>query len=382
VRRQLLVTLLWLASAAASAAPATLPDLLDLPALQDARTLNGLMLDIAAAGSRLVAVGEYGAILYSDDAGISWRQAEVPVQVTLTALDFPTPTMGWAVGHDAVILHTADAGETWQRQLDGRQTGDKLLAAAEIWVAEVEAQAATGNSVGDQLMVQQDAAMLALDEALREQEMGPNRPFLDVWFADDRNGFAIGAFNYFFVTKDGGMTWADGSARLPNPEFLHLYSMTPQADGSLVMVGEFGLVLRSADGGEVWETLSIGYQGTLFQAASAGGRTWVAGLRGNIFYSDDLGENWNHLETSVHSSWLGVRALPDRRALFAGLAGSLLRVDPAAPEPVSYTQVARGHLAAVYLTRDGGTLVAGEGGLRLLEQSGQVVELQYLAEVN
>ena len=121
MRRIALASLFCLLSVTAGAS-AQLPDLLELPAEPSASALKHLILDIASAGDRLVAVGEYGNILYSDDQGISWRQAQVPVQVTLTAVHFPTANKGWAVGHDAVILHSEDTGETWRKQLDGWQT--------------------------------------------------------------------------------------------------------------------------------------------------------------------------------------------------------------------------------------------------------------------
>ncbi|NIN72689.1 MAG: hypothetical protein GTO46_12365, partial [Gemmatimonadetes bacterium] len=35
------------------------------------------------------------------------------------------------------------------------------------------------------------------------------RPFLDVWFRDARNGFVIGAYGYFLVTGDGGDSWSE-----------------------------------------------------------------------------------------------------------------------------------------------------------------------------
>ena len=41
---------------------------------------------VALAGSRLVAVGEHGVIIYSDDEGASWRQASVPVNVLFLSL--------------------------------------------------------------------------------------------------------------------------------------------------------------------------------------------------------------------------------------------------------------------------------------------------------
>ena len=366
--RCLLFGFLWGVSVAASAT--SLTDLLDLPSQPGERALHGLMLDITEAGDRLVAVGEYGTVLYSDDQGKGWRQASVPVQVTLTSVHFPSPQKGWAVGHDAVILHSDDGGRSWRKQLDGRQTGNKLLSAAEAWNAELESKAGNDELDPDELMLQQDAAMMALDEAMREQEIGPNRPLLDVWFADERHGYAIGAFNYFFVTDDGGQTWYDGSARLPNPEFLHLYSISPVTDNVLLMVGEFGLVLRSMDAGTSWEQLDLGYEGSLFSVNGGQGSAWVAGLRGNVFYSADAGDSWQHLETQTEASLLGSHINDRQRASFVGQGGTLLQVDLSAEPAVQLSKVARGTLAALAGTTGNDMILVGEAGITRVDQEG------------
>jgi photosystem II stability/assembly factor-like uncharacterized protein len=66
--------------------------------------LPAYLTGIARAGKRLVAVGERGIVVLSDDDGATWRQASVPVSVTLAAVQFPTPTQGWVVGHYGVVL--------------------------------------------------------------------------------------------------------------------------------------------------------------------------------------------------------------------------------------------------------------------------------------
>lgn len=73
-------------------------DVLDLPAKASALAQRSPLLDLARAGSRLVAVGQRGHILYSDDEGGRWQQARVPVSSDLNAVTFPTPEQGWAVG--------------------------------------------------------------------------------------------------------------------------------------------------------------------------------------------------------------------------------------------------------------------------------------------
>ena len=65
-----------------------------------------LLIDVAQAADRIVAVGEFGHVIYSDDDGLNWQQADqVETQVTLTSVTFPTEKIGYAVGHDAVINH-------------------------------------------------------------------------------------------------------------------------------------------------------------------------------------------------------------------------------------------------------------------------------------
>ncbi|MBI3367277.1 MAG: glycosyl hydrolase, partial [Burkholderiales bacterium] len=94
------------------------PAVLDTPAVPSAKALMAATLAVARAGQRLVAVGERGTVLLSDDGGASWRQAPVPVQVTLTSVRFIDPRTGWAAGHGGVILRSDDGGQSWTKQLD------------------------------------------------------------------------------------------------------------------------------------------------------------------------------------------------------------------------------------------------------------------------
>ncbi|MBI5444053.1 MAG: glycosyl hydrolase, partial [Deltaproteobacteria bacterium] len=109
---------------------AEVSDLLDRPATVSGRALRSVQLAVARAGKRLVSVGERGTVLLSDDDGRTWRQAKVPVSLTLTCVCFASERSGWAAGHSGVVLRTSDGGETWVKQLDGRQAAQIELAAA------------------------------------------------------------------------------------------------------------------------------------------------------------------------------------------------------------------------------------------------------------
>ncbi|MBK5351447.1 glycosyl hydrolase, partial [Pseudomonas sp. TH41] len=136
-------------------------DPLSSPAIPSEKAINGMFTGLATAGKRLVAVGQRGHIFYSDDAGVRWHQAEVPVSSDLVAVQFPSPTQGWAVGHDGVVLHSDNNGETWKRQLDGRQVG-------QIMLDYYRQQAAPDDTL--------------LADAQRMIDEGADKPFLDVWF--------------------------------------------------------------------------------------------------------------------------------------------------------------------------------------------------------
>jgi photosystem II stability/assembly factor-like uncharacterized protein len=361
--RALLILVLLSPSMAATAARNSLPDLLDTAAERSARVLGGLITDITRAGNRLVAVGAYGAIIYSDDNGASWVQAQVPVQVTLTAVTFVDASLGWAVGHDGLILHTEDGGASWTRQLDGRQTGELLLATSKPLLAELETQA-------DADFEQLDRVMMAVDEAQREQDIGPNRPLLDVWFRDQNHGVAIGAFGYFFVTDDGGITWRDASLELPNPESLHLYSIAKVNGSTLLVVGEFGLLLRSPDLGQSWESVELDYEGTLFSVSGSDKVAWIAGLRGNAFYSNDAGITWERVNTNTQATLLSALVVAPGEAMLVGVGGTVLRANSLTREAFPMTQPLGSHLAVGAMTGDS-WIVGGMSGLQRFNAKGQ-----------
>ena len=123
--------------------------MLDTPAQKSPLAPRGSLTGLARAGKRVVAVGQRGHVLLSDDAGKTWQQADVPVSADLVAVSFPNAETGWAVGHDGVVLHSTDAGRTWARQLDGRTLGDVLVAhytrsGDAKWLAEAQALRGAG----------------------------------------------------------------------------------------------------------------------------------------------------------------------------------------------------------------------------------------------
>jgi photosystem II stability/assembly factor-like uncharacterized protein len=163
------------------------------------RTLSRLLLIAGTnAGSRLVAVGEHGFAIYSDDQGKTWLRGTTPRRVMLTAVTFVDDKTGWTVGHDGEILATRDGGATWAEQ---------------------------------------------------RYKPDDKQPLFAVRFSDRDHGFALGAYGLFVETADGGKTWAP---RTITQEDKHLYAVigaSGAADGPLAIAAEAGGLLVSADRG-------------------------------------------------------------------------------------------------------------------------------------
>lgn len=292
-----------------------------------AKAVSSLLLDVAHAGKRLVAVGERGHIVYSDNDGVDWQQAKVPTRQMLTAVFFLDDRHGWAVGHDALILATTDGGATWVRQFEDLQ---------------------------------------------REA------PLLDLWFTDLQHGFAVGAYGALLETTDGGGTWEDVSDRLDNEDAYHLNAITAVENVGLFIVGEMGSLFRSVDGGASWETLEGPYEGSLFGVLATGEpqSLLIYGLRGHLFHSADGGDSWQQVPLTTASGatlefgLANAALLGDGSIVVVGHGGSVLKSNDHGRSFSVFNRADRVSLAAVTAGADGNLILVGQGGVRVASATG------------
>jgi photosystem II stability/assembly factor-like uncharacterized protein len=236
--------------------PGTIAAWAGIPAHAWSAPSRMMLTDAARAGTRMVAVGEHGVILLSDDDGRSWRQVrDVPVSSTLSAVTFIDATHGWAVGQWGVILATRDGGETWEKQ---------------------------------------------------RIDLSVDQPLFSVLFTSAQDGIAVGLWSLMLATHDGGRTWT--RTVLPKPPGggkadRNLYHVFADAQRTLYIAAEQGAVLRSSDGGATWTYLPTGGKGSLWAGvALPDGRIVVGGLLGSLFQSSDGGASWSALNAGTKSS--------------------------------------------------------------------------------
>ncbi|WP_238558395.1 WD40/YVTN/BNR-like repeat-containing protein [Pseudomonas syringae] len=337
-------------SLAVHADEAPVKPVLQRPALLISQPNHAVLIDIARAGERLVAVGEQGVIVLSDDDGKHWRQASVPVSVSLTSVSFPSALQGWAVGHAGSILHTVDGGENWTLQLDGNVAAQRVL------------DAVVGNA---------HASERQLKVAQRFVVDGADKPFLSVHFSNDRQGTAVGAFGLIMHTDDGGQTWQSWVERLDNPAGNHLYAVVSRGE-RIYVTGEQGVLFGSFDNGEHFKRLTTPYEGSFFAMNLAeNGDLLLAGLRGNAWRTQDQGLHWQSLQNPMHVSLVAARVTNTGRVMLADQTGRLLLSSRDDNQLRVQEQSASSPVAALAQAADGRWVVAGAHGVRRLHVQGE-----------
>ncbi|KWH34012.1 glycosyl hydrolase [Burkholderia cepacia] len=275
-----------------------------------------MLLDATRAGKRIVAVGEHGLILLSDDEGKTYRQANtVPVSATLSAVTFADDRHGWVVGQWGVILATRDGGETWEKQ---------------------------------------------------RMDTTVDQPLFSVLFTNDQDGIAVGVWSLMLQTHDGGKSWT--RTTLPKPfgggkADRNLYHVFGDQKGALYISAEQGTVLKSTDGGANWDYLSTGGKGSLWSGvATSDGRIVVGGLLGSLFQSGDGGKSWSTLNSGTRNS------ITDLVTVGGGLAGvglnGLMLSQRAAGAPVEASQLPdRVALTSILIDSKGGPILFSREGV-------------------
>lgn len=281
---------------------------LSTPAILVKAPDKAILISICRAGNRLVAAGEHGIIIYSDDDGATWRQSAVPVDATLTAVAFAGSLDGWAVGHFGVILRTADGGLTWHKQLDGLGVNQLTLEAAKLAVRDHD------QSVGVEL---------ALKRATKFSAAGPDKPFLALLVVSRRSLFSFGAYRMTVKSDDGGVSWEEISLRVGDPLSHHLYDVA--ASGTdIYVVGEAGVVFRSTDRGKSFPAIVSPSSSTLFSVVALGdGALFVCGVAGSAFRSDDYGKTWTHINLNTRSNLTAARQMKSGAIAVLGESGDV-----------------------------------------------------------
>lgn len=288
---------------------------------------DGVLIAGRALGQRLWVTDNRGHLFASDDGAASWHMQGEAARGALTALAFGAG-VALAVGHRSAMLRSVDGGRQWAPVALPTPDSVSLL----------------------------DALVLSPTHAL-----------------------AVGAFGAFWQSHDAGLRW---SATPPIPGDRHYNACAVNAQGTVVIVGEGGLILRSPDAGKSWVEVASPVKASLFGVvATRAGHFVACGLGGTVLLSMDGGTQWVASHTPARQAWQGASLMDDDSVLLAGNGGALCRLVPhvadhAAPDVLSVARLVHEGYGtwAVLLpcTPKGGVpslLAVGETGLLRLDRA-------------
>ena len=240
-----------------------------------------VFLDIAHNGTRLIAVGERGVIVRSEDQGNSWQQIPSPVDVTLTAITFVDANVGWAVGHESTILKTVDGGDHWQ-----------------------------------------------IVRYKPEEE----RFYLNVVFNNAQEGVVLGTDGELWITGDGGENWSLEVLSVEEWFQNHLFAFHQLIDGSAVIAAERGGVFARSSGESKWRVIESPYPGTFFGVSELSGKFLLYGMSGKAYLLDLAPLNgemhhWQEIITNTDQFLLAGAINSDQHAVLVGRGGIVVEID-------------------------------------------------------
>ncbi|QLQ06116.1 MAG: hypothetical protein HZY76_08705 [Anaerolineae bacterium] len=243
------------------------------------------------------AVGESG-LLRTTNGGVSWAPQAIGEPRTLYAIAFSSPQQGWLAGRQGTAWTTTDGGTTWTN-VPTNQTqniaGLAVAADGDVWTAGaghlilhkqgngpsawphpapapadpnfsgfLGVDAVDANTVyvvgGDaQILKSTDGGVswrLLPGVAQQVTPPGIDNPWLrGVRFpVDASTGWVSGRYGALFRTTDGGETWTQQYARLPNGDIHTGFLWFVQGYDNLhaMTAGKEGYVFRTSDGGVTW----------------------------------------------------------------------------------------------------------------------------------
>ncbi len=267
-----------------------------------------------------VAVGKFGLILLTADGGKTWERRASGTDRTLSAVCFADPQHGFVVGSGGTVLATSDSGATWQAQNSG--TKDQLLGVHTPSPLHAFAVGAFGT-----VLSTSDAGHrwqkheLKWDELIAQiiKDSGYVEPNLNaVHFSTPEIGWIVGEFGLVLHTRDGGQTWVSQRYGSDLPQ---LYAVKFFDDGRGWAVGQAGNLIQTADGGQHWSSVQLETKRDLYDLSIEDQHGVIVG-DGVILASRDGGASWKSAGGQQKDHWLSGVALTSSEAIAVGQSGS------------------------------------------------------------
>lgn len=360
--------------------------------------------DLACAGGTCYAAGDAGTLLKSTDGGTSWSGVVTGVQQDLrfvrviggkadsivigggcvlrrsddggktftrlpftgrdvgcsphvSAVAFPSDSVGYLALDDGSLLSTADGGRTYSRRtaVPGGLVNDLRCS------TETTCFAATG---GGTIQRTTDGGVSWV------QVLTPGAPLRSIAVASPTVMYAVGDGLTFDKSIDGGATWsAKPVTNVPGGDFAAI--RCTGTDTCLLATRLGDKLVRTADGGDTFRA-SVSANDPVFALDFASATRAVAvGATGSAETSDDAGVNWTSVGSRIDGPFHVLRAASAAVAYAGGENGVLARTDNAGQSWANISPPTNANIRDIAAPTAGTVLVlADDGSLQRSDNAG------------
>jgi photosystem II stability/assembly factor-like uncharacterized protein len=136
----------------------------------------------------------------------------------------------------------------------------------------------------------------------------------------DEKWLALGYYNFVGASSDG--TTFSGAPLAGTTQW---WNDGVIGAGFIVVVGEGGAIMRSADGGDSFTAVTSPTKADLYAVTARGTRLVAVGAHGAVIESSDGGVTWTDRSTGLDGYLGAVRFLSDTTVIVLGERGTALR---------------------------------------------------------
>lgn len=200
------------------------------------------------------------------------------VPENLFGVTFVNGNAGWVSGYYGTVLQTADGGDTWVRRpllQNDLIRRIRFLDDHRGWLVTHRGRILYTQDGGSNWVVQHEVSGVFLR---------------DIFMVDGASGWAVGHDQTILVTTNGGKKWDIQPVTHDTQDPPRLNGVAAYDSQHAIVVGEFGFIARTQDGGRTWTTVRSPLSITYTAVALSGDHAVAVGLNGAAVFIPKVGE--------------------------------------------------------------------------------------------
>lgn len=257
-----------------------------------------------------------------------WVASRANTAGDLVAVYFTSADRGWIAGDNGYLASTSDGGRTWIKY--PLETTEDIN---EIYFRNDE----NGYLVaGKKMFITKDAGRSWQETRLyKPGDFRRGTPeFLSIRFADKKRGLVIGSLwqrigkddvvvdSLLMRTEDGGETWQ----RITVPSKTELFHLDFNGSSHAWIVGDNGLILASTDSGLTWKIQPSGTNMPLYNVDFRDDyEGYIVGKSGTILRTENGGARWEKVNAGFHETFMRIDFADDKNGWVVGYGGTILK---------------------------------------------------------